>query len=53
MTFEFGIQMLLCRSADTEVSDQGPSLWYIEHSTNDLRLEDGNPANSESLGARG
>ena len=53
MTFEFGIKMVLCGLANAEVSDEGPCLWYVEHSTNDLRLEDRNPANSQHFGARG
>jgi len=40
MTFELGIKMLLCRSANAEVSDEAPRLRYVEYPTNDLRLED-------------
>src|SRR5260370_769806 len=53
ITFEFGIKMLLYGPANTEVSDEGPCLWHFEYSTNDFRLEDRNPANSQPLGARG
>ena len=50
ITIKLRIKMLLCGPANTEISDEGPCLWYVEYSTYDFRLEDRNPAKPKSLG---
>ena len=52
MTIQLRIEVLLHRQADAEIGDQRPALGNVQRARHDFRLENGNPANSQSLGAR-
>src|ERR1700722_10087486 len=51
VTVELGIEMLFHRPADAEISHQRPGRRHIEGAVNDLRLENGDPAQPQTFGA--